>query len=314
MWEGTEGTATAGNDRGFVLVAVLLVALVLILVAVTFTYGVRSRVKSIAGAVESAEAETLADAGVQLAVLDLQARRSGQSPVSRFEVGGAAVVCAAPNEAGVIAIQVRDEAGKIDLNTNNEALLLALVVGLGTPIEKARPIVSRILDFRDGDGQARSDGAEAEDYAAADRAPPKNRPFDAVEEIEQVIGMPPNLVLEMRPFLTVNSGAEGFDPLQAPRGLREAIVRGAAVTSETGVASSSAAMDQWEGIPTSFVSRSEGRAVSVLATGAAPGGGRFTRWAILEAPQGGRGDYTIRRWTQAPLSVRTDYEGEKPPC
>ncbi|HEX2840997.1 hypothetical protein [Hyphomicrobium sp.] len=312
MRERAEGNTAAGNDQGFVLVAVLLVALVLILVAVTFTYGVRSRVKSIASAVDSAEAEALADAGVQLAVMDLQARRSGSSQTSRFAAGSAAVVCAAPSQAGVIAIEVRDEAGKIDLNTNNEALLLALVVGLGTPIEKARPIVSRILDFRDGDSQARPDGAEAEDYAG--RAPPKNRPFDAVEEIEQVLAIPPKLVLEMRPFLTVNSGAEGFDPLQAPPGLRDVIVRGAALTSETGFASSSAAMGQWEGIPTSFVSRSEGRAVSVLATGAARGGGRFTRWAILEAPQAGRGDFTIRRWMQAPSSVAADYNGEKPPC
>ncbi len=314
MRDDTEGAATAGNDRGFVLVAVLLVALVLILVAVTFTYGVRSRVKSIAGAVDSAEAEALADAGVQLAVLDLQARRLGGNQASRFEVGGAAVVCAAPQEAGVIAIEVRDEAGKIDLNTNNEALLLALVVGLGTPIEKANLIVSRILDFRDGDSQARSDGAEAEDYAAADRAPPKNRPFDAVEEIEQVLGITAELLLGMRQFLTVHSGVEGFDPLQAPPGLRDVIIRGAALTSETGVASPSASMGQWEGIPLSFVSRSEGRAISVLATGAAQGGGRFTRRAILEASRDGRADYTIRRWMQAPVSVTADYNGEKPPC
>ncbi len=302
------------GERGFVLVAVLLVALLLTLVAVTFTVGVRSRVKTVASKVGSAQAEALADAGVQLAVLDLRARRSGRSQVSRFEVGGAAVVCGAPEDAGVIAIEIRDEGGKIDLNTNNQGLLLALIAGLGTPLETAKPIVQRILDYRDGDGQARSSGAEAESYAAAGAPPPKNRPFDTVEEIEQVLGMPAGLVSGMRPFVTVNSGADGFDPNHAPPGLREIIVKGALLTSETGFSSPSAAMGQLDGIPLAFVARSERRAVSVLATGEARQGARFTRQAILELPQGGQGDYTIRRWLQAQSAVAARYDGAKPPC
>jgi general secretion pathway protein K len=310
---GSETRCRKGDgDRGFVLVAVLLVALVLILVAVTFTHGVRSRVRTVASSVGSAQAEALADAGVHLALLELEGARRPREP--RFAVGGAAAACAAPGGAGVIAVQVQDEAGKINLNSNNEGLLLALLVGLGAPVEEARPMVQRILDFRDGDSQRRPDGAEAEDYAAVSAAPPKNRPFDAVEELEQVLNVPAELVLRARPFLTVNSDADGFDPRQSPPGLREVIAKGAVLMSDTGFAQPSGAMGQLEGIPRSFVSGSEMRAVTILATGQTPSGARFTRQAVLEAPLNGRGGFTIRRWLQSSTSVPAQYGGDMPQC
>ena len=88
------------GDRGFILIVVISAIGTLALVAASFAQITSSHVRAAASAVQSAGAEALADAGVQLAILDLVAARSASAPRQRFAPDGTAQSC----DAGVFSI------------------------------------------------------------------------------------------------------------------------------------------------------------------------------------------------------------------
>jgi Tfp pilus assembly protein PilX len=76
------------NERGFVLVVVIAAIGLLALAAAGFAQVTRSHVRAAASTLSSSTAGSLADAGVQLAVLDLMAARRDPASQRRFTVGG----------------------------------------------------------------------------------------------------------------------------------------------------------------------------------------------------------------------------------
>ena len=119
------------GDRGFILIVVISAIGILALVAASFAQITSSHVRAAASAVQSAGAEALADAGVQLAILDLVAARSGNAPPrQRFTTDGVAQTCDA-GDGNWLAIAVQDEAGKVDVNVADERLIRALLRGTG---------------------------------------------------------------------------------------------------------------------------------------------------------------------------------------
>ena len=65
-------------------------------------------------------------------------------------------------------------------------------------------------DFRDVDDLKRVNGAEDGDYENAGLPfGAKDAPFDRIEELQQVLGMTPQLYQALTRLLTVNSGASG---------------------------------------------------------------------------------------------------------
>ncbi|UEM06294.1 general secretion pathway protein GspK [Skermanella rosea] len=125
-----------------------------------------------------------------------------------------------------IHVTIQDEDGKIDLNGAQPELLALLFEALarddpdlavGDPVE----LSERIADFRDIDNLRRANGAEDPEYAAAGLAAgAKDSVFDTVGELEQVLGMTPELAAAAAPFLTVHSGRAQFDPVVSPPGLQ----------------------------------------------------------------------------------------------
>ncbi len=129
---------------------------------------------------------------------------------------------------GALRTAVHGEAGKIDLNAGDEALLLGLFRAAswtgpegelqGLDEDAAAALVDALRDFADPDDLTRLNGAEDRDYAAAGLPwGAKDAPFEAVEELQQVLGMTAPLYQAVAPALTVYTGASGVDARLAPR-------------------------------------------------------------------------------------------------
>jgi general secretion pathway protein K len=113
-----------------------------------------------------------------------------------------------------LTIRVVDESGKVDLNQADATLLTMLFTVLGTERADAARVAGAILDWRDPDPLTQpSGGAEDPDYASAERIyGAKDAPFESVAEVEQVLGMTPELYAKVEPHLTVFSGRATPDP------------------------------------------------------------------------------------------------------
>ena len=113
-----------------------------------------------------------------------------------------------------VEIRLVDENGKVDLNQADPTLLTAFFQVLGLDQEQAARMSSAILDWRDPDSLTQANGGgEDEDYAAAERSyGAKDASFESVAEIEQVLGMTPELYARAAPHLTVYSGRTRPDP------------------------------------------------------------------------------------------------------
>ena len=113
-----------------------------------------------------------------------------------------------------VEVKVVDETGKLDLNQAEGPLFAALLQVLGAEPEVALQVAGAIVDWRDGDDFVQvTGGAEAADYASAGRPyGAKNAPFESVAEVEQVLGMTPELYEVLAPHLTIYSRLPAPDP------------------------------------------------------------------------------------------------------
>ena len=134
------------------------------------------------------------------------------------ELGGAGAPDVFRFGAGEVRISVEDEGGKIDLNTASEELLRGLFLSTGLDDRAVGELFDAIAEFVDEDQLHRLNGAEDPDYYRAGLAwGAKDAPFEAVEELQQVMGMTRDLYARVAPLLTVHSGRTGIDPRTASR-------------------------------------------------------------------------------------------------
>ena len=154
---------------------------------------------------------------------------------------------------GALRAAVHGEAGKIDLNTADEELLRGLfrvATWTGPDGEprsldgaEADALVDAIRDFADQDDLTRLNGAENRDYLAAGLPwGAKDAAFEAVEELQQVLGVTAPLYHAVAPALTVYTGATGVDARLAPRQVLLALsdAAGGAIGGAAGTASAAA--------------------------------------------------------------------------
>src|SRR5215510_1255515 len=193
------------------------------MLALFFGASVSAHLKTTRNAVDNARAEALADAGIELAVLDISAWRATAVREARFPRNGRSTRCSLDN-GDWLNIAVEDEVGKVDLNMADERLIGVALLAAGVAEDNVARYAQQILDYRDTDSDRRPLGAEAEEYRERGRSGPKNRPFDAIEEVEQVLGMPTGLADALRPdALPIYSGQLTIDGNFAHRRLLAAL-------------------------------------------------------------------------------------------
>jgi general secretion pathway protein K len=227
---------------------------------------------------ERQRAQDMADVGIHLALRTLaNAPESAGAPATPIER-----TCQLP-EGEVLTVAIRDEAGKIDLNTADDELLRALLTGVGVTQSAATAIIAAITDYRDADSDITPNGAEAPQYAAAARlSGPKNAPFDAVVEVGAVLGVTDDVFARISPHLTVHSGQNGIDPSQATAQLLEILARAGPdrSASPTARAAGSVAIGD-TAIPARFVTASTKQTMMIHAEATTPAGTRVARFAIV---------------------------------
>lgn len=170
----------------------------------------------VAGYAAAARIESLQGDGLARAVLAREAARSGleyamarvqdPDPQRRWPPDGRAHTLAF--EGAQIEVQVRDEAGKIDLNSAAPDLLAGLFEQLGEDRGAAVQLAGAIVDWRDEDSLNQpSGGAEDADYAQAGLAwGARDGDFETVAELQQVLGMRADLYAAAAPHFTVYNG------------------------------------------------------------------------------------------------------------
>lgn len=196
------------GERGAALLLVLwLLALMTGIVAV---FALSARTEALQGRYlsRSAAARLAAEAGVELAALHLQ----GTDPAQRWVPDGR------PNtfrfEGYKIDVSVLDESAKVDLNVATPDLLIGLMAAVGTDYDRSRQLAGAIADFRDPDNLLTPEGgAEDPQYASAGLPHgAKDRPFESVSELRQVLGMDSTLFDLLRPHVTVYTGLARPNP------------------------------------------------------------------------------------------------------
>lgn len=106
-----------------------------------------------------------------------------------------------------VEVTIVDENGKVDLNQADATLLSALMRALGAEQAHAQRLAGAIIDWRDTDLLTQPSGAEDNDYEAAGLPyGAKDAEFESITELEQVLGMTPELYADLAPHVTVFSG------------------------------------------------------------------------------------------------------------
>jgi general secretion pathway protein K len=196
--------------RGLALVATLWMTAALMVTATGVVYLVRNEVRAATALREAAAAGALGDAGIMLAARQIAGARTadGLSRRQEFEF-----------EQARIVVRVVPLSGLVDLNSAGEPLLTDLIaVGGGVDRSRAATLAQRIIDWRDPDTQPQPDGAEDAAYAAAG-SPFRTRggPFEAPEDLLQVLGIDFDLYDRLRRLITVHvRGVGQVDPAAAP--------------------------------------------------------------------------------------------------
>lgn len=204
------------REQGVILVLVLWLLALLGLMAGAHSYALRTETWLTIHAEDRARARAVAEAGVWLAVADLL------SPPSVQQWPREGTPIEVNFEAGAIELRIQDEAGLIDINSADDALLRGLLTDAAPPGEDATALFDALLDWRDPDPDRRRAGAEDADYLHAPYDS-KDGPFNSIEELRRIAGMSDELYRNIRHAVTIHSMQPGINPALAPRAVLEAL-------------------------------------------------------------------------------------------
>ena len=231
------------SQRGVALVLVVWAAVLLTVIASTFIVERRTESLVLRNSLSLARAEAAADAGIHRGLYELFRNDTAQDRWSRDGTRHEWSFDGIP-----IRIELRDESAKIDINTATDPLLRGLLVSSGLADDEATRLLDAILDWRDPDPLKRPNGAEEADYREAGlNHKPANSSFQAIEELQLVLGMRPDIYRRLAPSITVFSRQPGVNPRLASREVRLAIPRNTTEIVDQYIAAREAARQQ--GLP-----------------------------------------------------------------
>lgn len=187
------------RERGIALVAVLWILALLSVLVLGFVAEARTNLRLTRNDRESAEARSIADAGVTLAIL------GAFDPAAATQWRGDGSIHRLRYDHGTIRARIEDEDGKLDVNAAPVSALQSLFQTLGAA--RADRIAAAI------DTQRHATMAAAR--AANDGAPPRPA-FASLDDLRGLPGMTPTLYARLPDFVTVYSGQGSVNPQTAP--------------------------------------------------------------------------------------------------
>ena len=207
-------SAHCDRQHGIALILVLWLTILLTVIGGSFAYGMRNEALAARNSLSLAQARALADGAIYRTVFELMRPRtladfwSADGTIHVWDENGSR-----------ISVRALDESGKIDLNTAPDGLIKSLLqTAAELDADTAGRLVDVIGDWKDIDDLRRPNGAEAPEYKAAGlNYKPANAPFEAVAELQRVLGMTPAVYGRIADSLTVHSRMAGINPAFASR-------------------------------------------------------------------------------------------------
>jgi general secretion pathway protein K len=293
------------RERGVALVLVIWVTVLIAVIASAFIVERRTDTMVIGNSLSIARAEALADAGIQRAVFEIY--RNDNSPDAWKRDGTRHTM---EMDGVPIAVEMRDESAKIDINTAQDQLIRGLLLVSGLSDDEANRVLDAILDWRDPDDLKRANGAEEPDYKAAGLSyKPANGPFQAIEELQLVLGMRPEIYRRIAPYITVYSRSPSVNPQLAVRDVLLAIPGATPEIVDDYVARRDAARAAGQPLPafpqpavvTGFTMVASIRSEARLDDGTV-----FAREAVAILRPAPRKPVTFLAWRQSPAALVED--------
>ena len=203
------------KDRGFVLIAVLLIISVLVTIILEFNYESRMKLHLSDNFHNASKALNYAEAGISIATASLKQNENILSDEKFIPLFSGQVHV--PVENGYCTILVRDESGKINVNAlktpdgkivrHRVDQMLKLIDLLNYQIQGQSPVsyslIPAIIDWVDYDDEVtflpfvkrENEGAESDYYRdLIDPYKCKNAPFETLDELLLVKGMTPTIL------------------------------------------------------------------------------------------------------------------------
>ncbi len=184
---------------------VLWVLVILSVMALEFSYAMRTEVRIAGNFKEETQLYAIAEGGVQRAIAELiykqdprvqqkRDKKIEEIPPEKREWVTDGRAYPVPFDHGKCEVKVTSEAGKVNINSVSEPALRRIVGQLGLEAEARDVVVDSILDWKDPDDLYRINGAE-NDYYRALKEPYdcKNGNLDSIEELLLVRGVTPAL-------------------------------------------------------------------------------------------------------------------------
>jgi general secretion pathway protein K len=229
----------------------------------------RSRISLANNDRASAAAEAAADGAVQRAIFALRGGTwLADGSTRRVKIG-----------AAIVGVEIDDEGGRINPNISPPALLASLLEEIGVNPAQARALSRRIVDWRTATPFSLDGGMKLDAYRQAGLPyGPPDRAFDSVDEIGLVLGVTPNVLNGLRPYISVyQSGDPSLGTSLPPGGVQAAVP--AAVPAAVQAAVQDAQTINNGSVLAGF--SSQDKTVRIHAAAALPDGTEFVRTAIV---------------------------------
>jgi type II secretory pathway component PulK len=193
------------RERGFALVAVLLVLALVGVLGAEFAYSMRLEATSVRSFKDTLTAGHLAEAAIQQGIREIA---GDVGYVLRAEDGNLTFFTRdrqvlkrlprtnVPLGPGQFSYRLTDEEGRVNLNTAPPERVDRLLQALGLDKSVRDVINDSIQDWRDPNEEHRLNGAESEDYYLKLPLPyrSKNANLDSITELQQIKGITPAIL------------------------------------------------------------------------------------------------------------------------
>ena len=189
----------SGRSRnGFALIIVLWFLVLIAAIGAYMVANARSQTALAHNILAATRAESVADAAVAQSVFNLME----PDDKKRWRLDDTPYVIALPG--GQATVRLEDERSKINPNLASDKLLAALFEAVGMDNGRAARLGACIADWVSKGDQARPLGAKKPEYEAAGRKyGPPGMAVENMDELQLVLGMTPEILTAVRPYLTI---------------------------------------------------------------------------------------------------------------
>lgn len=192
------------TERGFALIAVLLVLALLGIVGAEFAFSMRLEASAVRAYKESIAAAHLAEAGVEQAIREIAAEGAwvalAEDGELTFYTRERVAIPRLPRTQvplgpGHFSYRISDEEARLNVNVSPPDRVHRLLQDLGLDKNARDVVVDSLMDWRDPNEEHRLHGAESDDYYLKLPVPyrARNANLESVSELLQIRGVTPRI-------------------------------------------------------------------------------------------------------------------------